>query len=132
MWTALGRKEISFIQAQIPCSTGDKSVVVHQQEVSFETILLFCIRFVVGRLLSRMKAPFGVGRKPGQVRPYVRPVTRLRPLAIMGVRLRVRHQSAQRARVGTKGTSVLPELSLTTAFPITLFSVSSRISQACT
>jgi len=31
--------------------------------------------------------------KSGQLRPYVRPVARRMPLAIMGVRLRVRHQS---------------------------------------
>jgi len=29
--------------------------------------------------------------KSGQLRPYVRPVARRMPLAIMGVRLRVRH-----------------------------------------
>ena len=34
----------------------------------------------------------------GQLRPYVRPVMRHFPLAIMGVRLRVRHQSAKRAQ----------------------------------
>jgi len=47
--------------------------------------------------------------KSGQLRPYVRPVARRMPLAIMGVRLRVRHQSAGRAR-GTTLRSVLPEL----------------------
>jgi putative transposase len=40
----------------------------------------------------------------------VRPVTRPMPLAIMGVRLRVRHQSEQRAR-STLLYAVLPELS---------------------
>jgi len=33
------------------------------------------------------------GKRSGQLRPYVRPTTRRMPLAIMGVRLRVRHQS---------------------------------------
>jgi len=50
-----------------------------------------------------------VGEKSGQVRPYVRPIARRMPLAIMGVRLRVRHQSAGRAR-STTLRSVLPEL----------------------
>jgi len=51
----------------------------------------------------------GTGGKSGQVRPYVRPVARQVPLAIMGVRLRARHQSAGRAR-GTTLRSVLPGL----------------------
>jgi hypothetical protein len=51
------------------------------------------------------------------------------PLAIMGVRTRVRHQSVGRAR-GTTLLPVLPELYLTTAFPITRFSVSFRINRA--
>jgi len=50
-----------------------------------------------------------VGEKSGQLRPYVRPVARRMPLAIMGVRFRVRHQSGQRAQ-GTTLDSVLPEL----------------------
>jgi hypothetical protein len=47
--------------------------------------------------------------KTGQLRPYVRPVMRDLPLAIMGVRLRVRHQSVGRAQ-GTFLLSVLPKL----------------------
>src|ERR1019366_7203883 len=70
-----------------------------------------------------------VGEKSGQLRPYVRPVARHLPLAIMGVRMRVRHQSVGRAR-GTTLLPVLPELFLTTAFPITRFSASFRISRA--
>ena len=58
------------------------------------------------------------GERSGQLHPYVRPVMRYLPLAIMGVRLRVRHQSVGRAR-GTTLLPVLPELYLTTAFPIT-------------
>ena len=50
-----------------------------------------------------------VGERSGQLRPYVRPVARRLPLAIMGVRLRVRHQSVGRAR-GTRLLTVLPEL----------------------
>jgi hypothetical protein len=46
--------------------------------------------------------------RSGQERPYVRPVARLKPLAIMGVRLRARHQSQPRARGATCYT-VLPE-----------------------
>ena len=52
----------------------------------------------------------GVGGGSGQSRPYVRPVVRRVPLAIMGVRLRVRHQSEQRAR-GAASCAVSPELS---------------------
>ena len=48
-------------------------------------------------------------KKTGQLRPYVRPVMRHLPLAIMGVRLRVRHQSVGRAQ-GTWLLSVLPKL----------------------
>src|SRR6201999_1905167 len=50
-----------------------------------------------------------VGERSGQLRPYVRPIARRSPLAIMGVRLRVRHQSVWRAR-GTRLLTVLPEL----------------------
>src|SRR5271163_1825850 len=48
-------------------------------------------------------------KRTGQLRPYVRPVMRHLPLAIMGVRLRVRHQSVGRAQ-GTGLLSVLPKL----------------------
>ena len=47
-------------------------------------------------------------KRTGQLRPYVRPVMRHLPLAIMGVRFRVRHQSPRRAR-GTCFFPVLPE-----------------------
>jgi hypothetical protein len=70
-----------------------------------------------------------VGERSGQLRPYVRPVARHFPLAIMGVRIRVRHQSVGRAQ-GTRLLPVLPELFSTTVFPITLFSASRRISRA--
>jgi hypothetical protein len=58
----------------------------------------------VGKNLSTL------ARRSGQLRPYVRPVTRHSPLAIMGVRLRVRHRSVWRTR-GTRLSTVLPELS---------------------
>ena len=51
------------------------------------------------------------------------------PLAIMGVRGRVRHQSVVRAR-STKVLPVLPELQVTTAFPITLVSSCCRFRRA--
>jgi hypothetical protein len=51
-----------------------------------------------------------LARGSGQLRPYVRPVMRHSPLAIMGVRLRVRHRSLSRAR-STDACAVLPELS---------------------
>jgi hypothetical protein len=50
-----------------------------------------------------------VGERSGQVRPYVRPVVRCLPLAIMGERMRVRHQSLGRA-LRTSFFPVLPEL----------------------
>ena len=52
----------------------------------------------------------------GQVRPYVRPVARPMPLAIMGVRSRARHQSERRARGAAKST-VSPGLSRPQPFP---------------
>ena len=66
------------------------------------------------RLLEHLRFPYDpppiyVGEKSGQLRPYVRPTVRCMPLAIMGVRFRVRHQSGQRAQ-GTTFDSVLPEL----------------------
>jgi hypothetical protein len=71
-------------------------------------------------LSKHLWLPFGplidVGERSGQLRPYVRPVARHLPLAIMGVRMRVRHQSVGRAQ-GTRLLPVLPELFLTTAFP---------------
>ena len=50
------------------------------------------------------------------VRPYVRPVARPTPLAIMGVRSRARHQSQRRARGAAKST-VSPGLSRPQPFP---------------
>jgi hypothetical protein len=54
-------------------------------------------------LLSKQPGVFhepliDVGERSGQLRPYVRPVARHVPLAIMGVRMRVRHQSVGRAQ----------------------------------
>jgi len=67
------------------------------RKFSAETIPVFGSSLVV--CFSRMKSPVQRRKEnPGRVRPYVRPVTRHRPLAIMGVRIRVRHQSAERAR----------------------------------
>jgi hypothetical protein len=51
------------------------------------------------------------------------------PLAMMGVRLRVRHQSCRRAQ-GTHFFPVLPELFLITVFPVTPGSAFRRISRA--
>ena len=49
-------------------------------------------------------------RESGQMRPYVRPMARLVPLAIMGARTRVRYQSSWRAR-STHRLTVLRGLS---------------------
>ena len=65
----------------------------------------------------------------GQSRPYVRPVSRRLPLAIMGVRLRARHHSVRRAR-GTRLIGIAWTV-LTTAFPITLVSACCRSRRAC-
>jgi hypothetical protein len=61
------------------------------------------------RVQWRSTADRDVGERSGQLRPYVRPVARHMPLAIMGVRMRVRHQSVGRAQ-GTRLLTVLPEL----------------------
>src|SRR3954447_25997459 len=58
---------------------------------------------------SAFEAPIGVGERSGRLRPYVRPVARCSPLAIMGVRVRVRRQSGSRAR-GTPPSTASPEL----------------------
>jgi len=84
MWTALGRQRLSVLS----------------QHSRFP---LQSLCFVHGLLV-------GVDRGSGQLRPYVRPVVRRVPLAIMGVRLRVRHQSERRAR-GAACCAVSPELS---------------------
>ena len=60
--------------------------------------------------ISGLEARIGVGERSGRLRPYVRPVARCSPLAIMGVRVRVRRQSGSRAR-GTTPSTALPELS---------------------
>ena len=62
------------------------------------------------RGISGLEAPIGVGERSGRLRPYVRPVARRLPLAIMGVRVRVRRQSGSRAR-GTRASTASPELS---------------------
>jgi hypothetical protein len=79
MWTALGRQRLSALSqhSRFPSQT---------------------LCFVHGLLL-------GVGRGSGQLRPYVRPVARRVPLAIMGVRSRVRHQSDWRAQGGLNWSS---------------------------
>jgi hypothetical protein len=69
---------------------------------------------------------------PGQVRPYVRPVTRLWSRWPSWVCAYVSGTNLYGVLEGTETNPVLPELSLTTAFPITLLSVSRRgSSQAC-
>jgi hypothetical protein len=75
-----------------------------------------CIyKYQYGHLCRKVVADVGknlsaLARRSGQLRPYVRPVTRHSPLAIMGVRLRARHRSVRRTR-GTQPLTVLPELS---------------------
>jgi hypothetical protein len=53
----------------------------------------------------------------GQMRPYGRPTSLLERAAIMGVRLRVRHQSVQRAQGAHEIFRYCLKLPLTTAFP---------------
>ena len=69
--------------------------------------------------VRKRRGPLSVGERSGQLRPYVRPVARRVPLAIMGVRVRVRHQSVWRAR-GSRLLTVLPDFDCK-VFPITLF-----------
>jgi hypothetical protein len=52
------------------------------------------------------EALIDAGERSGQLRPYVRPVARRLPLAIMGVRVRVRHQSVWRARGHTAANGI--------------------------
>jgi hypothetical protein len=49
----------------------------------------------------RQKSLLSVGERSGQLRPYVRPVARRSPLAIMGVRLRDRGRYAGHPRPRT-------------------------------
>ena len=79
---------------------------------------------------SRTFAMIDVGERSGQLRPYVRPATRHSPLAIMGVRVRVRHQSVWRAR-GTRLLTVLPEFRLQ-GLSHHAVKASCRISRVCT
>jgi hypothetical protein len=62
--------------------------------------------------LDPSKPVSGVRGRSGQLRPYVRPAARRPPRAIMGVRVRVRRQSVQRAQ-GTRDYSALPKTALT-------------------
>jgi len=84
MWTALGRQRLSVLSQH-------SRVPLHSLCFPDELLL-------------------GVGRGSGQSRPPIRPVVRRVPLAIMGVRSRVRHQSEQRAQ-GAASYAVSPELS---------------------
>ena len=65
-------------------------------------------RDCAGARFCSHEAPIGVVERSGQLRPYVRPVVRRSPLAIMGVRVRVRRQSERRAR-GTQLAPALPK-----------------------
>ena len=66
--------------------------------------------------LDPLKPVSGVGEGAGQLRPYVRPVARRLPLAIMGMRVRVRRQSVGRAR-GTRLLTASPKTAFTQPFP---------------
>jgi hypothetical protein len=77
-----------------------------------------------------LKPVTGVREGAGQLRPYVRPAARHLPLAIMGVRVRVRRQSVRSAR-GTRLSAASPKAAFATALPITLFSACCRVERAC-
>src|SRR3954467_3632860 len=66
--------------------------------------------------LDPLKPVSGVGEGAGQLRPYVRPVARRLPLAIMGMRVRVRRQSGGRARC-TRLLTASPKTAFTQPFP---------------
>jgi hypothetical protein len=74
----------------------------------------------------RRKGRSAFDGSPGQVRPYVRPVTRLWSRWPSWVCAYVSGTNLYGVLEGTETNPVLPELSLTTAFPITLLSVSHR------
>src|ERR1700722_5967645 len=84
--------------------TGGRVTAIHPFGIEMRDeykLVHTCVDMTVrphGRRGGRQKSPLSVGERSGQLRPYVRPVTRRSPLAIMGVRLRVRHQSVWRAR----------------------------------
>ena len=90
------------------------------------SVWLTSIRDEIGLL----KPVAGVHGRSGQPRPYVRPAARHLPLAIMGVRMRVRRHSPSRAR-GTPRSAALPETASLAVLPITLFSACCRIDRAC-
>jgi hypothetical protein len=77
-----------------------------------------------------LKLVTGVRGRSGQSHPYVRPVTRHPPLAIMDVRMRVRRQSVGRAR-GTRLSTASPETAGPAVLSITLFSACCRVERAC-
>ncbi len=87
------------------------------------------VRRAFTRNSALREAATGVRGRSGQPRPYVRPAARHLPLAIMGVRLRVRRQAVWRAR-GTRLSSALPETARPAVLPITLFSACRRIVRA--
>jgi len=61
----------------------------------------------IRKAVGPLKAVTGVCGGSGQSHPYVRPVARPPPLAIMDVRMRVRRQSGWRAR-GTRLSTASP------------------------
>ena len=90
MWTAGARQRISpRLDAPIGL-TGHGAATAKLREAPR-------VRGTAG-----IEAPISVGERSGQLRPYVRPVARRSPLAIMGVRVRVRRQSGSRARGTTR------------------------------
>jgi hypothetical protein len=116
--------------ARPPVPIGDPVVGHHPGSLRQRPELRAFVQSLEVTECKSRKVAINVDERSGQLRPYVRPFARRPPRAIMGVRLRVRHQSVWRAR-GTRHLTVLPELLvLTTAFPITLFSASCRISRA--
>ena len=66
------------------------------------------VRRAFARNSALREAATGVRGRPGQPRPYVRPAARHLPLAIMGVRMRVRRQAVWRAR-GTRLSSAFAQ-----------------------
>ncbi len=111
------RRNAPFLSAgcdSIRCSRA--SLSVRLTSIRDEPVLLKPVTRVRGR--------------SGQPRPYVRPAARHLPLAIMGVRMRVRRHSPSRAQ-GTPRSAALPETASLAVLPITLFSACCRIDRAC-
>jgi hypothetical protein len=114
--------DASLIVHALPCKA--RSLIAPRAQM--QTTPLRAVTF-------RRKSRSAFDGNPGQVRPYVRPVTRLWSRWPSWVCAYVSGTNLNGVLEGTEPNPVLPELSLNTASPITLLTVFRRgSSQACT